>query len=57
MNKENDKTEQTFQCESCGENTKVFRLFDVDGKNLVEALVCLNCRYGELPTKECNDDV
>lgn len=57
MKKENNKMEQTFQCESCCENTKVFRMFDVDGKNLVEALVCLNCRDGELPTKKCNDDV
>ena len=35
----------------CGENTKVFRMFDIDGANLAEALVCLNCREGELPAK------
>lgn len=43
--------EQKYHCESCGEKTKVYRMFDIDGKNLVEALVCLNCRDGELSTK------
>ena len=56
MQKEKVKTEQTFQCESCEEKTKVYRMFDVDGKNLVEALVCLNCRDGELPTKNYNNE-
>lgn len=56
MQKENNKTEQVFQCECCGEKAKVYRMFDVDGTNLVEALVCLNCRDGELPTKNYNDD-
>ena len=45
------KGERKYTCEICGEKTKVFRMFDIDGTNLVEALVCLNCRDGELPTK------
>ena len=49
--KQKSKSETKHRCETCGEKTKVFRMFDVDGTNLVEALVCLNCRDGELPTK------
>ena len=47
-----DLPEKTYLCEFCGTKTKVYRMFDVDGKSLVEALVCLNCRDGELPTKK-----
>ncbi len=49
--KRKSKSEREYRCEACGEKTKVFRMFDIDGTNLVEALVCLNCRDGELPTK------
>lgn len=45
------KKERKYKCEICGETEKVFRMFDIDGTNLEEALVCLNCRNGELPTK------
>lgn len=48
-----DLSEKTYFCESCGKKTKVYRMFDVDGTNLVESLVCLNCRDGEIPTKKC----
>ncbi len=50
---ENQKSrkERKYKCEVCGEKEKAFRIFDIDGTNLVEALVCLNCRDGELPTK------
>lgn len=43
--------EEKYFCENCGEKAKVYRMFDIDGTNLVEALVCLNCRDGELSTK------
>lgn len=49
--KRKSNTERKYKCESCGEKEKVFRTFDIDGTNLVEALVCLNCRNGEIPTK------
>lgn len=50
-NKRKSKSERKYKCEVCDEKSKVFRVFDVDGTNLIEALVCLNCRDGELPTK------
>ena len=50
-NKRKSKSEREYRCETCGEKTKVFCMFDIDGTNLVEASVCLNCRDGELPTK------
>jgi transcription elongation factor Elf1 len=43
-----------YECIACGEKQKVYRMFDIDGTNLVEALVCLNCRNGALPTKDRN---
>ena len=51
LNSQKSKSERKYKCEVCGEKSKVFRMFDIDGTNLVEALVCLNCRDGELPTK------
>ncbi len=50
-NRRKSKGERKYKCEICGERAKVFRMFDIDGANLVEALICLNCKYGELPTK------
>ena len=44
-------TETKYNCDCCGEKEKVYRMFDIDGLNLVEALVCLSCRDGEIPTK------
>jgi transcription elongation factor Elf1 len=43
--------ETKYECGCCGEKEKVFRTFDIDGLNLVESLVCLNCRDGEASTK------
>jgi transcription elongation factor Elf1 len=37
------KRESQYKCQPCGKRQKVYRMFDVDGTNLVEALVCLNC--------------
>lgn len=34
------------KCEDCGTLSKAYRMFDIDGKNLVEHLVCLNCGLG-----------
>lgn len=34
------------KCEDCGTMSKAYRMFDVDGKNLVEHLVCLECGLG-----------
>lgn len=45
------KAEKKILCLNCMEKEKVYRMFDVDGVNLVESLVCLNCRDGELATK------
>jgi transcription elongation factor Elf1 len=42
------KPEKRYKCEYCGEKAKVYRMFDIDGTNLEEALVCLNCRDGQL---------
>ena len=35
--------ESTYECEHCKEQTKVYRMFDIDGNSLVEALVYLSC--------------
>lgn len=35
------------KCEDCGTLSKAYRMFDIDGKNLVECLVCLNCGLGK----------
>ena len=45
------QTETKYECECYGEKEKVYRMFDIDGLNLVEALFCLICRDGEIPTK------
>ena len=50
MNKKT-QTETKYNCDCCGEKEKVYRIFDVDGLNLVEALVCLNCKDGEISAK------
>jgi len=34
------------KCEDCGTMSKAYRMFDIDGKNLIEHLVCLECRLG-----------
>lgn len=41
------KRENQYKCQSCGKKQKVYRMFDVDSTNLVEALVCLNCGNGK----------
>lgn len=50
-NKRLKKREFRKKCEDCGTMTKAYRVFDIDGKNLVECLVCLNCRTGAPPIK------
>ncbi len=40
------KREFRKKCEDCGTMSKAYRTFDVDGKNLVEYLVCLECGLG-----------
>lgn len=42
----NSKDEEKFYCDYCGRKEKVYRMFDIDGTNLVEKLVCLNCGSG-----------
>ena len=44
--KRRKKTETKYHCKACGKKEKVYRMFDIDGTNLVEALVCLNCGSG-----------
>ena len=41
------KRESQYKCQSCGKRQKVYRMFDVYGTNLIEALVCLNCGSGK----------
>lgn len=40
------KKEFRKKCEDCGTMSKAYRMFDIDGKNLVEHLVCLDCGLG-----------
>ena len=40
------KAETKYHCQACGKKEKVYRMFDIDCTNLVEALVCLNCGSG-----------
>lgn len=40
------KREFRKKCEDCGAMSKAYRIFDIDGKNLVEHLVCLECGLG-----------
>ncbi|MEA3295851.1 MAG: hypothetical protein U9Q27_01750 [Patescibacteria group bacterium] len=40
------KREFRKKCEDCGTMSKAYRMFDIDGTNLVEHLVCLNCGLG-----------
>jgi len=42
----NYKREYGKKCEECGKMAKMYRMFDVDGSNLVEYLVCLECGSG-----------
>lgn len=50
------KKEKKYKCTACGEKEKVYRMFDVDGTNLEEAKVCLNCGDGALSTVSNNED-
>jgi hypothetical protein len=34
------------KCEVCGTMSKAYRMFDIDGKNLIEHLICLDCGLG-----------
>lgn len=52
MKKSKTPKEKKYKCENCGEKEKVYRMFNVDGTNLVEAKVCLNCNDGAIPTKD-----
>lgn len=45
------KREFCKKCENCGTMSKSYRMFDIDGKNLVEHLTCLNCGLGAPPVK------
>ena len=46
-NKKNHRQkEYRKKCEDCGTMSKAYRMFDIDGKNLVEHLVCLDCGLG-----------
>ena len=48
MSKEiSKKTEYRKKCEKCGTMSKAYRMFDIDGTNLVEYLVCLECGSGK----------
>jgi len=40
------KREFRKKCEDCGTMSKAYRMFDIDGKNLVEYMACLNCGLG-----------
>ena len=40
------KREYRKKCEYCQTFSKAYRMFDIDGTNLVEHLVCLECRAG-----------
>jgi len=50
LQKENEKfrkqREYRKKCEDCGTMSKAYRIFDIDGKNLVEHLICLDCGLG-----------
>lgn len=41
--KKSPKREYRGKCKECGRMAKVYRMFDIDGTNLVEYLVCLEC--------------
>lgn len=40
------KTEATAVCKNCGEELE-YRMFDIDGTNLEEHLVCEKCGFGK----------
>lgn len=40
------KREYRKKCERCGTMTMAYRMIDIDGTNLVEHLVCLECGAG-----------
>ncbi len=42
-NKVVEQKEYRKKCGDCDTMSKAYRMFDIDGKNLVEFLVCLNC--------------
>ena len=46
-----DETEGKYICKCCGQSEKAYRMFDIDGTNLEESLVCLNCGDGTLQYK------
>jgi superfamily II helicase len=46
-----DEVEKKYICKCCGKPAKAYRMFDVDGMNLEESLVCLNCGDGTLGYK------
>lgn len=49
-NKEQPKRtikENLKKCGFCGEFSKTYRMFDIDGKSLEEFLVCLSCGDGK----------
>lgn len=41
--KKSQKREYGKKCEECGRMAKVYRMFDIDGTNLIEHLSCLEC--------------
>jgi transcription elongation factor Elf1 len=47
IKKNRKKQEIRYRCQDCGKKQKVYRVFDIDGTNLVEVLVCLNCGSGK----------
>ena len=46
-----DEIEKKYICKCCEKPAKVYRMFDVDGTNLEESLVCLDCGDGTLGYK------
>lgn len=40
------KKEDFKKCNFCGENARVTKVIDIDGKNLVECEICQNCGSG-----------
>jgi len=41
------KREFRKKCDYCGTMSKAYRMFDIDGINLEEHLVCLECGEGK----------
>ena len=38
------KRDSQYKCQICGKRQKVYRIFDIDGTNLIEVLVRYNLR-------------